>query len=70
MFPRPVVFIFDPEVMRECVMFAVNNDSFVEGNETFTVQLSSNDPLVNLDPSMTVVTIIDENRKSYSQLLL
>ena len=64
------MFIFDPEVMRECVMFAVNNDSFVEGNETFTVQLSSNDPLVNLDPSMTVVTIIDENRKSYSQLLL
>lgn len=52
-----------PLTETECVPLFFLSDSMLEDNETFTVLLASNDPLVTLYPASTDVVIIDNDRE-------
>ena len=44
-----------------CVNISIENDAVLEENEVFIVELSTNDPEVNLSPSSASVTILDND---------
>lgn len=44
-----------------CREITIINDKMLEDNETFTVQLSSNNPNVNVTLPQSTVTIIDDD---------
>ena len=46
-----------------CVNISIENDAVLEENEVFFVELSTNDPQVNLSPSSASVTILDNDGK-------
>ena len=52
-----------PLTETECVPLFILSDSVVEDDETFTVQLTSSDPLVMLYPASTNVVIINNDRE-------
>ncbi len=45
----------------QCVDFSILEDSALEGNQTFTVTLTTSDPDVMLGNGMTAITIIDND---------
>ena len=46
-----------------CVDIAIEDDSALEGNQTFTVTLTTSDPDVLLENNITDITIIDNDSK-------
>ena len=53
---------FTPDNSRMCVNIPVTKDTVVEGNENFTVTVTSNDPTVQIGPnSNSTVTIVDDD---------
>lgn len=58
-----------PLTGTECVPVFFLSDSVLEDDETFTVQLTSSDPLVTLYPVSTNVVIINNDREFESYLL-
>ena len=44
-----------------CVNISIENDAVLEENEVFIVELSTNDPQVNLSSPSTSVTIVDND---------
>ena len=45
----------------ECVSISITDDALLEGNQTFTVTLTTSDPDVLLGNNVTVVTIEDND---------
>ncbi len=45
---------FGPAIDRQCVNFTVPDDGIIEGEETFTANLTSNDDVLLLPGSATV----------------
>ena len=61
---------FTPESSRLCVNIPITNDTVVEGNETFTVTVTSNDTTVQTGPnSNSTVTIIDNDGRQCRHIL-
>ena len=53
---------FTPDNSRICVNIPITNDRIVEGNENFTVTVTSNDTTVQTGPnSNSTVTIVDND---------
>ena len=48
------------EIADECEMVVIMNDNLFEGNEVFTMILQSTSAVAELDPSVTNITIIDD----------
>ena len=51
----------------ECVSISITDDALLEGNQTFTVTLSTSDPDVLLGNNVTVITIKDTEGESYKE---
>ena len=49
-----------------CVSIPISADALVEGDETFSAQLSTDDSSVTLSPQSTTITIVDVNSKFLS----
>ena len=64
MLTMDVLFSAGADNMRtECVNISITNDSLLERNETFTVQLTSADLDVLTPDNMTYITITSEDGK-------
>ena len=58
---------FTPGSDRLCVNIPITNDTVVEGNENFTVTVTSNDTTVQIGPnSNSTVTITDNDGRQYA----
>jgi len=51
-----------------CVNLMITDDSVLEGDQIFTVMLTTSDPDVVLGPSVTIITIIDNDCTSFHML--
>ena len=49
--------------VMSCVDVSITDDSAVEGDETFTVSLTSSSPIVTLGNDQVTITITDNDRK-------
>lgn len=59
-----IEFILRVARQKYCYFIRVLIDNEVEGNEEFTVQLTANHPLVNVQSNVATVTIVDDTRSS------
>ena len=55
---------FTANGLTQCGGISITQDSRVENDETFTLQLTSSDPDVTLGASMATVTILNDDSKS------
>ena len=53
--------VFSATVTRWYTQITINNDALLEDDETFSVNLETNDPAVILSPDTAIVTIVDED---------
>jgi hypothetical protein len=57
-----------PDGASRCVDIPILDDGALEGEQTFTLTLTTSDPDVMLGNNVTTITIIDnEGRKAYTQ---
>ena len=54
---------FNAGSTNQTVMISITGDTVVESTESFTVSLTTGDSAVNLNPSITTVTIQDDDSK-------
>ena len=55
------VLIFNASISHQCESVTILNDTILENNETFFVQLESTDPSVNISLGSALVTILDDD---------
>ena len=55
--------MFQPATTESCVNISISRDVVLEGNEVFTVQLSTSDEALLLSLSSANVTIVDNDSK-------
>ncbi len=55
--------LFGPEVVEQCTVVFIVEDGVTEISEMFTVELSTSDPDVILDPDSANVTILGNDSK-------
>ena len=55
---------FQPGTSSQCASVIVNDDSTLENNEIFLVELTTADEAVQLNPSSADITIIDNDSKT------
>lgn len=60
--------IFRPDLMPVmCVDLVISEDNLVEDNETFVLEITSDDPAILLvDPTTAQITIINTDGKNYT----
>ena len=49
---------------RHCLNVTVNDDSLLENEESFDLNLNTDDPMVTLTPRTSNVRIVDKNSKN------
>ena len=54
-------FTFNGQITENCVNVTIHTDDIFEGDEILTVNLTTTDPDVNLDPDSGVITIIESS---------
>ena len=57
---------FQSAAVEQCTQIGIEDDTILENNETFSVQLSTLDPDVNLTLSTATVTIEDDDSELYN----
>lgn len=57
---------FQPGTSSQCASVIVNDDSTLENNEFFLVELTTADEAVRLNPGSANITIIDNDSKTAS----
>ena len=64
------VLTFTPQTTRQSLLIGIGDDSLIESTETFSLRLFpfEEEPSVVFSPSMTVISIID-NDSMFKQLL-
>ena len=55
---------FQPGTSSQCASVIVNDDSTLENNEIFLVELTTADEAVQLNPTSANITIIDNDSKT------
>ena len=55
------VLIFNASISHQCESLTILNDTILENNETFFVQMESIDPAVNITLDSASVTILDDD---------
>ena len=50
--------VLEPEIL--CLLISIIDDTVLEGNQSFTVKITSDDPGVNINCSSAVVTIHED----------
>ena len=60
-----VTLLFSASRARDCSRIRIVNDGIDEDNETFTVSLSTADSDATLNPDSSIVTILDDDGKTY-----
>ena len=55
------VLIFNASISHQCESVTILNDTILENNETFFVQLETIDPAVNISLGSVPVTILDDD---------
>ena len=53
--------VFTNDVLTHCVNVSVTDDAWVEGEEQFSVTMTTDHPLVNIPSPTAVVTILDND---------
>lgn len=61
-------FTLNPSRTQDCFSVQPINDSIVEDNETFTLQLSTTADRVNTDPDTSTITIEDDDSKLWESV--
>lgn len=61
-------FTLNPSRIQDCFSVQPINDSIVEDNETFTLQLSTTADRVNTDPDTSTITIEDDDSKLWESV--
>ena len=62
--PGTFEIVFDTEVVSDdtrCVSIDIENDSIVEGDQTFLIEISNVSPQVQMGQNNTVTVIIEDN---------
>ena len=62
--------IHSTENAIECVAITIINDAELEGDETFTVLLTTQDPDITLGNNITTINIIDDEGELVSSWLV
>jgi len=68
--PIPMELTFLPGTAERCANISISNDTILEDDELFSVQLDTTDQAVTLSPSSADVTIGDDDGKSLSISLI
>jgi len=64
--PIPMELTFLPGAAERCASISISNDTILEDDELFSVQLDTTDQAVTLSPGSANVTIVDDDGKSLS----
>ena len=55
---------FQPGRIEECAEITIQEDTILEGSETFSIQVNTRDQNVTLTPANTTITIEDNDSKT------
>ena len=64
--PTPMELTFLQGISQQCASISISDDSILENDELFSVQLTTTNQAVTLSPSSAIITIGDNDSRSFS----